>query len=637
MKKIPIPFSKLHKLQFLSQLYKVEYLLSFSNLLTKKGRTSLTSIAGSIGIIGIALVLAVSTGFSGYIRELQADTLSTYPLTITESAIDLEDFQKLTASTVSDEILAQKLTDKVYAKEVFGNLTNMLKSNKLSDAYIKYIEDYAEEKNNAASKKNEWAYCVQKGYGMDINDYIFTELDYNLQKSGEINRNVMSINTFVQMMEYLFDEGLKSTNLNISSEFVRPYIPTICEIPESRDLVSTQYDLLAGDWATEWDELLLVVDRYNRVPDITLAVLGFKTIAGLDGYNVTFGGEKELDFSEVFEREFYYIDNAKRYTYLPMAFGNNYFSNMYVLDSEDTYLNPLPSEAKPLKVKGIVRLKDDVQQGVLQTGIAYTSEFVKYILNDPNNINSKIVEATYGSVNAGGSRVYDTVSVINPLINADKLLKKYSDPSAEVTFYTNTYTRRMLGGDDTVSNISIYSRDYETKEQMKVHLDEWNDSHENEADKVHYSDSTAMLFSAMNSIVDAIKIVLIAFTAISLVVSSIMIGIITYVSVVERTKEIGVLRSLGARKKDISRIFNAETFLIGLFAGLIGVIVSYLLTIPINLIFAHYVSGATAIAALKVSDALILVAVSFVLTLIAGVIPARIAAQKDPVVALRTE
>lgn len=618
------------------------FALSFSNLLTKKGRTALTSVAGSIGIIGIALVLAVSTGFSGYIRELQADTLSTYPLTITEATIDLSDFEKLTTRTVNDQLVAQKLTEKVYTKAIFGDLTNMLKSNKLSDEYIKYIEDYASEKNAAAVKKGEWAYCVQKGYGMDINDYIFTELAYNLQKTGDVNRNVMSINTFVQMMEYLFDEGLKSTNMNISAELVRTYIPTVCEMPSSTDLLSSQYEVIGGEWATEWNELMLVVDRYNRVPDITLAVLGYRSIDGLDGYNVTFGGDAELDFDDVLNRKFYYIDNTERYTSMPMVFGNNYLSNMYAAESgngnsADMLVPALPASAQTLTVKGIIRLKEDVQQGVLDSGLAYTSEFVKHILEDPKNYDSPIVRATEGAVNAEGKTVYDPVPVINMLINAKNLIIKSSNPNADVTFITNSYTRRMLGGDDTVNKISIYSRDYESKEEIKVHLDKWNDAQTEEEDEVHYSDSTALLFSAMNSIVDAIKIVLIAFTAISLVVSSIMIGIITYVSVVERTKEIGVLRSLGARKKDISRIFNAETFLIGLFAGLFGVIVSYILTVPINMIFAHYVSGATAIAALKITDAALLVAISFALTLIAGLIPARIAANKDPVVALRTE
>ena len=591
--------------------------LSFSNLLTKKGRTILTAIAGSIGIIGIALVLAVSTGFSGYIKKLQADTLSVYPLTISESTIDLEDFQKLTTSVITDEEKAQRFAEKVYARERFADLTNMLKSNKLTDKYIEYLEKYTQEKNAAAAKtQDKWAYCVQYGYGMDVNDYIFSDIGYNFENDGsEAKHNIMSVNTLVQAMLEWFEDGMAQSDMNISASFVRSYIPTMCEIPSSADLIASQYELLTGSWATEKDELLLVVDKYNRVSDITLALLGFKSIEGMDGYNVDFDDVKEFSFEKVMDKEFYYVNNTERY----MQMGTNFYSKIYAPDeaSATPYITAVPNSAMTMKIKGIVRLKEDVQQGVLQTGLAYTSAFVQYVLADTNNISSPIVEAASAEDNQT-----KTVQVINPLI--------YSSPIK--------YTLRALAGDDTVNKISIYSKGFEEKESIKAYLDKWNeDPNRQEEDKVRYSDSTAMLFAALNSIVDAVKIVLIAFTAISLVVSSIMIGIITYVSVVERTKEIGVLRSIGARKKDISRIFNAETFLIGLFAGLLGVAVSYLLTIPINLIIGKFIENAGSIAALRVVDATILVIVSFVLTLIAGVIPSRIAAKKDPVVALRTE
>lgn len=598
------------------------FALSFSNLRTKKGRTTLTSIAGSIGIIGIALVLAVSTGFSGYIHQLQSDTLSTYPLTVSEATIDLEDFQKLGSYMTEDEKNAQRLTDLVYSRALFGDLTNMLKSNKITDEYVSYVEDYAQKANEDAIKKGDtWKYCVQKGYGMDVNDYIFSDIGFNFNSSSEglkSQHNVMSVNTLIQAILHMFDAEMAKTDMNISATFVREYIPTICEIPDNDALISSQYELLTGDWAKTENELLLVVDRYNRVPDITLAVLGFKTIEGLDGYNAKFDEKEKFTFEDVMKKEFYYVNNTDRY----VENDGTFFSRIYAPDagSATLFVPAVPATATKLKVTGVVRLKEDVQQGVLQAGIAYTSAFVKRLLTDPKNINSPIVRAAKAEDNTS-----KTVKVINPVMYG----MGYNT--------TVNYTLRGLAGDDTVSKIYIYSKGYQEKEDIKAYLNEWNDTHENEEDKVHYSDSTEMLFSAMNSIVDGVKIVLIAFTAISLVVSSIMIGIITYVSVVERTKEIGVLRSLGARKKDISRIFNAETFLIGLFAGIIGVGISYLLTIPINLIINHFLANAGAIAALKITDALILVIVSFILTLIAGVIPARIAAKKDPVVALRTE
>jgi len=289
--------------------------------------------------------------------------------------------------------------------------------------------------------------------------------------------------------------------------------------------------------------------------------------------------------------------------------ANTYVDSSYI-NKKEVVTNANFAPDMTLKVKGIVRIKEGVEQGVLYNGIAYTHKLVEKVLSD--NASSAIVEK---------AKTNEKVYVYTPVFNM-----------------THEFNPRTLGGDDTISKLSIYSAGYEEKEELKTFLDEWNEKDGRvEEDKVHYSDSTAMLFSAMNMIVDGVKIVLICFTAISLVVSSIMIGIITYVSVVERTKEIGVLRSIGARKKDISRIFNAETFLIGLFAGILGVAITYLLSIPINLLVGSLIVGATSIASLQITDALVLIVVSFILTLIAGVVPARIAAKKDPVIALRSE
>ena len=574
------------------------FALSLSNLKTKKGRTTMTSIAGSIGIIGIALVLAVSTGFSGYINRLQSETLSVYPLSISEATVDLSDFDKLLEDTGLDEFPD---IEKVVLKEMFGNLTNMLKSNKLTEEYIAYVEEFAEKSNAEA---DSWKYCLQKAYVFDVNNYIYANMDIN----GMVG--VMPVDQLVYTLERVFEAGLENSQLPITPEFVREYIPTMSEIPDSEELVQSQYDLLTGEWATEANELLLVVDSENGVMDITLALLGFTSLEfnGADYNSVTFGDKKEFTFEEVLDTEFYYVRNDDRYMQVPN--GKDTFYQLPF--TKDT----LPENAETLKIKGIVRRKPDVAQGVLDTGIAYTSKFVEKILND--NLDSQIVAAA-------DAREDKTLNVVYLA----------SDMSGNISRET---TLRMLAGNDQVTKLSIYSDGFDSKEQMKEYLDLWNQADgRREEDMVHYSDSTAMLFSALNTIVDAVKIVLIAFTAISLVVSSIMIGIITYVSVVERTKEIGVLRSIGARKKDISRIFNAETFLIGLFAGFLGVIITYLLSIPINLIIGQFIANVGRIASLRITDALILVVISFILTLIAGLIPARIAAEKDPVVALRSE
>ena len=616
--------------------------LSLSNLRTKKGRTILTSIAGSIGIIGIALVLAVSTGFSAYINKLQADTLSVYPVTVSEATIDLADFNKLAEKTELDKFPKAK---EIYTRELFGKLTNMLKSNKLTDEYLSYVKNFVNEENEKVKDtEQQWAYCLGERHGYDVNNFIYANISMSVGKIQDVNipnfNWTMPIDQLVRYIKGLFESGMANSNLNISADFVREYIPTISRIPNNQALIKSQYDLIDGDWATGEGDLLLVVDQTNSVTDITLALLGINSIDGVDEqtYNIKFGEKQTFTFNEIYEKEFYYLKNDVRYAVDEL--GNVY---------DRTFTQGMVGSGKSvepdltLKVKGIVRLKDGLQEGVLSNGLAYTNDFYNRILTD--NVNSEIVNSTkqidgqkqtihswfIGDPNAQGGDP-TMKGLVAGLQN--KVIQGY----LATLQMSSEMTLREIAGVDTVNKIAIYSAGYEQKENLKTHLKAWNDVEGRlEVDKVHYSDSTELLFFALNSMVDAVKIVLIAFTAISLVVSSIMIGIITYVSVVERTKEIGVLRSLGARKKDISRIFNAETFLIGLFAGLIGVGISYLLTIPINLIVGSFMPEITSLAMLKITDALTLVTISFVLTLISGVIPSRIASKKDPVVALRSE
>lgn len=581
--------------------------LSLRNLITKRGRTTLTAIAGSIGIIGIAMVLALSTGFSTYVNKLQGDTLAVYPVTISESAVDLSEFDKLIQGTGLEKFPKVK---EVYTKTLFDNLTTMLKSNKLTAEYQEYVNDFVDKENQKADKRG-WKYCVQNGYGFEGGDFILSDISFNI--AGMAGKGIMTIDTLFDFMEGIYDESIQTSQLNLSAGFVREYIPTVSEMPENLDLIKAQYDLLDGDWATGADDLMLVVDQSNQVSDITLALLGFCSIESFNpnDNSVDFGEQGPYTFSEIREKEFYYIPNNDKYIYDQVT--QNYYAGIFAKENPSFMQILLPESASTLRIKGIIRIKSDVEQGVLQTGIAYTSAFTQRVLAD--NLNSDIV-------NKAKQNEDFSVNVMNSVMRT-KII-------------TRTGTR-ALAGDDTPNKLSIYSVGYEEKEAMKDYLDKWNDNHTQDEDKVHYSDSTEMLFFALNAMVDAVKIVLVAFTSISLVVSSIMIGIITYVSVVERTKEIGVLRSLGARKKDISRIFNAETFIIGLLSGLIGVGVTYLLSIPINIIVGSLIVNGGAISSLLITDAIILVTVSFVLTLIAGVIPSRIAAKKDPVVALRTE
>ncbi len=570
--------------------------LSLSNLKTKRGRTILTSVAGSIGIIGIALVLAVSTGFSAYMARMQTDTLATYPLTISESSIDLSSFNDRFDGEIKEKYPE---LDNVLVEKSFHKLTGMLKSNNLSDTSDTGFTAYLDKLDS------KYYYAVSKSYGFDMNDYFYTDINLN----GE--SGFVSIDYVVNGIEASFEEKLQSA-MGLSTDFVRQYIPTIQEMPD-KELIETQYDVLTGRLPDFTDasanEMVLVVNSRNGVSDITMMLLGYVSGAynaetnefefekGEDGNQIT-----ELDLEDVLNKKFYLANNDAMYNQV----GNDFYYTFNQIDK---------SKLEELKIVGVIRAKEDVD-GVLSTGLAYTPSLTAKVVSQ--NKNSAIATA---SAESG----YVSIKMPNP-----------SAPTNPIVY--ETLTLRQLASVDTPSEISIYARDFECKEAIKAYIDKWNDDlPEGDPDAIAYSDMMSMVFTALNTMVDAVTYVLVAFTSISLIVSSIMIGIITYVSVVERTKEIGILRSIGARKKDISRIFNAETFLIGLFAGIIGVGATYLLSIPINLILGRLVSGIGSVAVLKITDALVLVAISFVLTLIAGLIPSGIAAKKDPVEALRSE
>ena len=590
--------------------------LSLKNLLTKKARTVLTAFAGSIGIIGIALILALSTGFTAYVNKLQADTLSVYPVTVSEATIDISNFEKLLEDTGLDKYPKVK---EVYTRKMFESLTSMLSQNNISDEYQTFVKDFADKENEKAAKKDSWKYCIQKSYGFDVNDFLFSELEYNMTLDPNLKiKSVSTIDYLVSMIKDGFSPMVNGTG--VTTDFVRSYIPTITEMPDNLELLKSQYDLLDGKWAENEDELILVVDSKNQVSDITLALLGIRSIESVsfNPLGVNFGGKETFDFDEIIGKEFYYIPNSVRYTNsstVDKTFNEAYYQTV----------NNLPEEKTVLKITGIVRIREDVESGVLSNGIAYTSKFVEKILNDNLYLDE--------------SELPDGVTLGSPKTEIVKaaLSGGVTVNSGFNGMISETLSTAQLGGSDNVTKLSFYSVDYKSKEELKDYLDTWNEKDGmEEKDKVHYSDQTEMLFSALNTTINAVKIVLIAFTSISLVVSSIMIGIITYISVLERIKEIGILRAIGASKLDVSRVFNAETLIIGFASGMIGIILTYILTIPTNIIVKS-LAGVANVASLPILSALILVLISMTLTFISGLIPARIAAKKDPVEALRSD
>ena len=590
--------------------------LSLKNLLTKKARTVLTAFAGSIGIIGIALILALSTGFTAYVNKLQADTLSVYPVTVSEATIDISNFEKLLEDTGLDKYPKVK---EVYTRKMFESLTSMLSQNNISEEYQAFVNDYADKENEKAAKKDSWKYCIQKSYGFDVNDFLFSELEYNMTLDPNLKiKSVSTIDYLVSMIKDGFSPMVNGTG--VTTDFVRSYIPTITEMPDNLELLKSQYDLLDGKWAEKEDELILVVDSKNQVSDITLALLGIRSIESVsfNPLGVNFGGKETFDFDEIIGKEFYYIPNSVRYT--KSSTDDKTFNEAYYQT-----VNNLPEEKTVLKITGIVRIREDVESGVLSNGIAYTSKFVEKILND--NLYLDESELPDG-VTLGSPKT----EIVKAALSGDVTVN-----SGFNGMISETLSTAQLGGSDNVTKLSFYSVDYKSKEELKDYLDTWNEKDGmEEKDKVHYSDQTEMLFSALNTTINAVKIVLIAFTSISLVVSSIMIGIITYISVLERIKEIGILRAIGASKLDVSRVFNAETLIIGFASGMIGIILTYILTIPTNIIVKS-LAGVANVASLPILSALILVLISMILTFISGLIPARIAAKKDPVEALRSD
>lgn len=571
--------------------FKTAFTLSLKNLFSKKARTILTSVAGSIGIIGVALVLALSNGFSAYMSRMQTDTLSAYPLTISESSVDLSSFTDIYDDEVKE---AFPELNNVAVKTAFIKLTGMLKNNNLSDksenGFVHYL--------NQADK--DLYYTMLYSYGFDINDYIFTDLELNGIKY------FTAIDNIVGTIESSFENQLQSA-MGISTGFVRQYIPTLTEMPD-RDLVLEQYEVLNGELPEFTEEnankVVLVVDNYNRIHDITLMLLGYIS-GGYDVENNSFyfkglDGEElpeTIPLEDMLGKKFYLADNDDIFT--EIAEGD------FMLNSTVDR-----KELEELEVVGILRQKENANGAILSAGINYMPTLTKKIISQ--NANSKIVEAC--AKNGGSLSVSTGVSA------------------------TINFTLRDLAGVDTPSQISVYAKDFESKETLKAYVDKWNEGKE-ESDKnyIAYSDMMSMMFGMLNTMVDAVTYVLIAFTSISLVVSSVMIGIITYISVVERTKEIGVLRALGASKREISNVFNAETFLIGLFSGVFGVAVTYLLSIPANALIGSLVPEVGEIAVLNPLAALAMVGISVALTLVAGLIPAGAAAKKDPVVALRSE
>ncbi len=522
---------------------------SFENLKTKKGRTILTSIAGSIGILGIALVLALSNGMSQYIETLQSDTLAGFPLSImpmTSSeasgrSFDLSELQKENPDEFPEE-------SKVYSYT--RNIDTNAHTNYISSEYVDYLS------NMDSSLYNSISYS----YGLEM--HMVTKTDAGGYKKV----------------------SARSTGRSSSSTF--------SEMPNNTELIASQYDILAsltGKLPQNENEAALVVDSYNRVSSNLLNELGINI-------------EEDYDFEALLGREFKVISNNNYYS----KNENGAFTEQ--TNYEDMYNN---TSSIGVKIVAIIRVKESASAEMLSSGIIYTNALTKKMLSS-----AEASEVVAAQLEAGESLNVLSGEAFNTLV---------------------TYENVMLaiGADSRPTAVQIYPVDFDAKDEIKSYLDKYNEDKEKE-ERILYTDLAEDISNMTSTLIDTVTISLSAFAGISLIVSSIMIGIITYVSVVERTKEIGILRAIGARKKDISRLFNAETLIIGFSAGVIGIVVALILSIPLNSIIEDF-AGITGIVELSVWAGVGLIILSMILTLIAGFLPSRWAAKKDPVLALRSE
>ncbi len=553
---------KINKAKNTSMNFITALSLSLNNLMTKKGRTFLTSFAGSIGIIGIALILSLSNGVQEYINKTERETLATYPLTIKSDAIDykgmIDSVEKENKVTCEENKICTK--DDITNNPSMDMTTSFMKNNLLHfkeslDSNYKNIKDYVTD--------------IQYTYDLNLNVYS-NNLDNGIVKISSLN----SINSF----------GMMDTNI-------------FKELINNDELLDGQYDVLSGHMPNNYNEVVLVVDENNRVPMSLMYALNIidKTEKIGDSKNFSYDYLLDITYKLILNTDYYVKENG--------IWKDN--------SSSIEYMKKIIKNGIDIKIVGIIKIRDDAVEA--SSGyIGYTHDLTTYLIDNINK--SDIAKEQLSNKN------------INILTGK---------PFNESDTYENNLKMLGICNLSDPDTINIYPIDYDNKEKIENIITDYNKENADEY-KIIYTDYVGILMNSVTSIIDVITYVLIAFVGISLIVSSIMISIITYISVLERTKEIGILRSIGASKKDVKRVFNAETIIEGFIAGLFGILVTILLCFPINSI-VNNLTGVNNIAVLPMYGAVSLIIISIILTFIAGLIPSRMASKKDPVIALRSE
>lgn len=661
--------------------------LSFNNLKTKKGRTLLTSFAGSIGIIGIALILALSNGVNNYIADVQKDTMTSYPITINSQDMDLTSVMNDGQSAAVEKENVDHKKDKVYSNTTDLEMTSSMTSS-VSENNLTKFKEYIDDKDSEINKyigENGVVYSYDTSFGVysyDPNKKLVNS-DGSSFKTEKDNSN----STFSQMTNMSSQmTSMMGGSKNGFSELMPGKGDNLVS-----GAVKENYDLLYGHYPEKYNEVVLVLDTNNEIRSTDLYKLGLLPAKEYEKYMDEINKGKKVNpdtskwsYEDACKHSFYLIPACDYYE----KTSNGTYKN---ISDDDQKMNKiLKNNAIKLKISGVIRLKDSDNR-IISQPVGYTQALTKYIIDCTNK--SDVVKAQKKSKDVNilsnmrfapdgkkekiadakkylnGLGVSEKAKLCKNIMNSvygndkqmqsqlanlteeqlasslDQFVKNNPDDKVMLNIY-DTYispgsyddNMKEFGVVDlaTPSSINIYVDSFEDKDGIRTAVDNYNNG-AREKDKISYTDYVALLMSSVTTIINVISYILIAFVAVSLIVSSIMIGIITYISVLERTKEIGILRAIGASKRNISQVFNAETFIIGLCSGIIGIGLSELILIPSNAII-HSLMGTTDVnATIPIVAGIVLVVISVLLTLIGGLIPAKKAAKKDPVIALRSE
>ena len=561
--------------------------LSLNNLMTKKGRTFLTAFAGSIGIIGIALILSLSSGVQEYIDKTEKETLSSYPLSIEKNTINFTEIIENAKDSEKEKITCNN--NKICTKDDITNSPYLaMTSSKVENNLVEF------KKSLDNNYKNINNYVTDIGYVYD--------LDLQLYSSNSIIR--VNPNTFS-----LTDNNIPDTNYG-PSMFTKSN-DVFKELINNKDLLNSQYKILSGRLPNKYNEMILVVDENNQIPLSVMYSLDIENRNKIyDTINKIKNKEKvkidsiNYDYKKIIGTKFKLVMNTDYY---------KKENNIWVDYSNNTnYLKELINNGEEIEIVGVMKISEDAVEAT-SGYVGYTHDLTEYVINKNN----------------------ESIIAKEQLNNKEKNILTGTNFDNITSTYESNLQILGIRNLDSPTRIDIYPKDYDSKSKIEDIIVKYN-KNKDKKDKIQYTDYVGVLMEGITTIVNVITYVLIAFVAISLVVSSIMIAIITYISVLERTKEIGILRSIGASKKDITRVFNAETIIEGLIAGIFGIVVTILLNIPINIIVKN-LTGVKNISSLPIGGAITLIIISVILTVMAGLIPARMASKKDPVEALRTE